>query len=211
MYENFNIADFAIWFVAFLISLTCHEAAHAFVGGRGGDETARGQATLNPLPHIRREPFGMVVMPLLSYALAGWMMGWASAPYDPAWAQRHPRRAALMAAAGPTANFVLAGLAVLVLRGLLTLGEPSPPVVQFFWILAFLNGLLGVFNLIPLPPLDGASVVERLAGGAVARGMQKMREIPMIGFAGLLVAWKVFGYLAPVIAGTLRSLATPQA
>ncbi len=211
MDAHFNIADFALWFVAFLASLTCHEAAHAFAGRRGGDETAREQVTLNPIPHIRREPFGMVVMPLLSYALAGWMMGWASAPYDPHWARRHPRRAAVMAAAGPAANFLLAALGVVAVRGLLASGADSGPLLRFFWILAFLNGLLGVFNLIPLPPLDGASVLEGLAGGPIPAAIQKLRETPMIGFIGLLVAWKVFGYLAPAIAGVLQRLATSGA
>ena len=72
-----------IWFVVFLFSTTCHEGAHALVAKLGGDPTASGQVTLNPIPHIQREKFGMVVMPILSYLLGGYMMGWASAPYDP--------------------------------------------------------------------------------------------------------------------------------
>lgn len=116
MLPDFDIVDFAIWFVAFLLSLTCHEAAHALAARLGGDRTADDQVTLNPLPHMQREPVGMVLFPLLTYALNGWMMGWASAPYDPHWAQRHPRRAALMALAGPLANFTLAGLAIAVMR-----------------------------------------------------------------------------------------------
>ena len=63
--------------------------------------------TLDPLPHIRREPFGMVVMPILSYVLAGFMIGWASAPYDPYWARAHRKKAALMAMAGPASNLAL--------------------------------------------------------------------------------------------------------
>ena len=67
-----------LWYVVFLLSTTCHEAAHALVAKWGGDMTASqgGQVSLNPIPHIRREPFGMVVIfPLLSYAVGGWMMG----------------------------------------------------------------------------------------------------------------------------------------
>src|SRR3954469_2755940 len=98
-----------IWFVAFLFSSTCHEASHAWVARRGGDETAHslGQVSLNPFPHIQREPFGMVIMPWLSPIYAAGMMGWASAPYNPQWALRPPRRAAWMALAGPAANFAL--------------------------------------------------------------------------------------------------------
>src|SRR4029077_12221440 len=75
----------------------------------GGDSTAAlaGQVTLNPVPHIRREPWGMVAIPILAFLFTRGMIGWASAPFDPLWEQRHPRRAALMALAGPAANFTL--------------------------------------------------------------------------------------------------------
>src|SRR4051812_6354787 len=87
-----------IWYVIFLLSLTIHEAAHALVALWGGDDTAYrgGQVTLNPWPHIRREPMGMVFMPLLTYFVSGWMIGWASAPYNPIWGMRYPRRQAAM-------------------------------------------------------------------------------------------------------------------
>ena len=72
-----------IWYVVFLFSTTCHEASHSLAAKLGGDLTAfhGGQVTLNPVPHVRREPFGMVLVPLLSFVLGGWMIGWASAPY----------------------------------------------------------------------------------------------------------------------------------
>ncbi len=107
-----------IWYVAFLFSTTCHEASHALAAKLGGDETAAlgGQVTLNPIPHIRREPFGMVVIPLLAFFMSGSMIGWASAPYDPLWERRHPRRAAWMALAGPAANFSLMLLAAVGIR-----------------------------------------------------------------------------------------------
>src|SRR5258705_12444602 len=104
-----DLALGALWYIAFLFSTTCHEAAHALAAKLGGDPTAfeGGQVTLNPIPHIQRSPFGMIVVPILSYALGGWMIGWASAPYDPAWQRRHPHRGALMALAVPPANFVI--------------------------------------------------------------------------------------------------------
>ena len=69
-----------LWYVVFLFSATCHEAAHAFAAWRLGDPTAynSGQVTLNPLPHIQREPFGTVVVPILSYLWMGWAVGWAA-------------------------------------------------------------------------------------------------------------------------------------
>ncbi len=100
-------------YVVFLLSTTCHEASHALVAKWGGDTTALegGQVSLNPLPHIRREPFGMVLMPLIGIATQSGIFGWASAPYDPLWSQKHPKRAAWMSLAGPAANFSLAIIA----------------------------------------------------------------------------------------------------
>src|SRR5499427_6812021 len=112
------IAEGFIWFVAFLFSTTVHEAMHALVAWKGGDPTAYhgGQVSLSPIPHIRREPVGMLIVPLLTALTQGWAMGWASAPYDPVWAERHPRRAAVMAAAGPVGNFMVAIAAFVVIK-----------------------------------------------------------------------------------------------
>ena len=94
-----------ISYIVFLFSTTCHEASHALAAKIGGDSTAAlgGQLSLNPIPHIRRSFFGMVIFPILSFfLLGGGMIGWASAPYDPLWERRHPRRSAWMALAGAT-------------------------------------------------------------------------------------------------------------
>ena len=73
------------WYAAFVVSTSFHEAAHAFVAYRLGDKTAfyGGQVSLSPIPHILREPIGMLIIPWISYAANGWMMGWASTPYNP--------------------------------------------------------------------------------------------------------------------------------
>jgi len=107
-----------IWYVAFLFSTTCHEASHALAAKLGGDDTAErgGQVTLNPMPHIRREPWGMVVIPILAFLFANSMIGWASAPFNPEWERRYPRRAAWMALAGPAANFTLMLVAAILIR-----------------------------------------------------------------------------------------------
>ena len=103
---NNDIALGLAWYVVFVLSLSFHEAAHAFAAMKLGDKTAYygGQVSLHPFAHIRREPIGMIVLPIISYILNGWMIGWASAPYDRAWAQRHPKREIMMAMAGPAAN-----------------------------------------------------------------------------------------------------------
>src|SRR6476619_4222516 len=113
-----TLATGFLWFLAFLFSTTVHEAMHALAALRGGDPTAYhgGQVSLSPIPHIRREPIGMLVVPLLTAFTQGWAMGWASAPYDPVWAARHPKRAALMAAAGPAGNFIIAAIAFVLIK-----------------------------------------------------------------------------------------------
>ncbi|MGA8234678.1 MAG: site-2 protease family protein, partial [Candidatus Acidiferrales bacterium] len=178
-----------IWYIVFLFSTTCHEGAHALAAKWGGDPTAfhGGQVSLNPLPHIRREPFGLVLVPIVSYFWMHWMIGWASAPYDPNWQAAHPRRAAWMALAGPGANFILFLSSGLAIRLGMLLGvfhepvrasfthmtEASVPGVAgfaatFLSIFYVLNLLLGTFNLLPVPPLDGANGIAVFMSNAVA-------------------------------------------
>lgn len=219
MFDNFDPVALAIWFVAFLLSCTCHEAAHALAARLGGDDTAyeAGQVTLNPIPHLRREPFGMIFVPLLSFLYAGWMIGWASAPYDPRWAERHPRRAGLMALAGPTANFVLLAAALAGIRIMLLWGEDvfaNPAMVEvhyFLKVLAVLNALLGTFNLMPLPPLDGAAVAHAFGGSGVRRLMGVLESMPMAGLLGLLIAWQLFGLIAPWVFDGVLTMMEPAA
>ena len=112
-----ELVDGLAYFAVFLFSTTIHEASHAWMAKRGGDLTAYhgGQVSLDPVPHIKREPIGMVVLPLISVVISGWPLGFASAPYHPVWARTYPRRAALMALAGPTSNLLI----VIVAAGLL--------------------------------------------------------------------------------------------
>jgi len=211
-----------IWYVVFLFSTTLHEAAHATAALRLGDPTAyrTGQVSLNPLPHLRREPFGMVLVPLLSFALSGWMMGWASAPYDPEWADRHPRRAAAMAAAGPASNLLLVLVAALGIRAGLASGalllperigfaslvmaaEPGPAtaIASLLSILFSLNLVLFAFNLLPLPPLDGSGILPIWLPPPAARAYRNLLRQPMVGLLGIILAWKVFGRFFPVVYG----------
>lgn len=202
-----------IWYIVFLFSTTCHEGAHALVAKIGGDPTAfhGGQVTLNPLPHIRREPMGMVVVPILSYAVAHWMMGWASAPYDPTWQQRHPRRAAWMALAGPGANFLLvifSGVAIHVGMALGYFHVPSSAnftrvtdaigpggsqlAATFLSVFFVLNLLLGTFNLIPVPPLDGNTGITLFMSEEKALRFMDWTHRQGLGFAGILLAWFLY-------------------
>lgn len=211
-----KLADGFVFYVAFLLSTTLHEAAHAWAALKGGDATAYrgGQVTLNPLPHIRREPIGMVVLPLISALLSGWPLGYASAPYDPRWALRHPRRAGWMAFAGPAANLALVLIAgILINLGLFAGVFYAPESIGFAEVTAAtagpgslwdaasyvlgvffaLNLLLAVFNLLPLPPLDGSGVLllylpERM----VPKYQQAVWGNPQLSLLGIFIAWQIF-------------------
>ncbi len=205
-----------VWYVAFLFSLTCHEAAHALVAVWGGDFTAAegGQVTLNPLPHIRREIFGTTIVPILSYAMGGWMIGWGSAPYNPYWRDRHPHRAAWMALAGPAANLLLVLASVVAIRvGILAGALAEPRFARFTRVVASarpgslegvatllsimfsLNLMLALFNLLPIPPLDGHGAICLLFTQDFARRFTAATRNPTLAILGLLAGWKVFGYL----------------
>jgi len=174
-----TISDGVGWLTVFIFSTVCHEAAHAWAALKLGDSTAEeaGQVSFNPLPHLRREPIGMLVVPILSWFMGGYMMGWASAPYDPEWARHYPRRLALMALAGPAANLALAATGLLLLRlgvewdvwnapqwlsadSLVEAADGSllQAVGKLLSIVASLNLFLCAFNLLPIPPLDGSTL-----------------------------------------------------
>jgi Zn-dependent protease len=215
-----NVGEFVVWFVVFLFTLTVHEACHGLVAWLGGDSTAYhgGQVTLNPWPHIRREPVGTMVVPLLTFITSGWMMGWASTPYDPEWGRQHPKRLAAMSAAGPAGNLVIAALSFFALKALLASGAVIPPsTINFQRLvepragtpeesilhpLAFLlsvalslNVLLFLFNLLPLPPLDGAGVLQGLLPERHGKFIEGLRRNPMMSLVGLMIAWQLLDAL----------------
>lgn len=217
-----------MWYVAFLLSLTCHEAAHALAAKWGGDLTAynEGQVSLSPLPHMKREPLGTIAFPIITFFLSGWMMGWASAPYDPYWQIRHPRRAALMALAGPIANFILVAIAAVLIRVGITTGVFEAPgsirfaqlviasqpgiaeaAATFLSILFSLNLLLGTFNLLPVPPLDGITAIGLFLPEETALKLADIARNSQYVFLGLFVAWKVFDEIfAPIFSFALKLL-----
>jgi Zn-dependent protease len=221
-----------LWFVVFLFSTTVHEAMHAFVAYRGGDDTAYqgGQVSLSPLPHIRREPIGMLVVPLLTAFTNGWALGWASTPYNPYWAAQYPRRAAAMAAAGPAGNLLIALGAFAVIKAGLFAGWFAAPerirfssvvaaagneswmtaVAQLLTVMLVLNVLLCVFNLLPVPPLDGGAALAGILPARAAAALQTFTSNPMFSILGILVAWQVFPYIARPLFLLVVRLVHPQ-
>jgi Zn-dependent protease len=208
-----------VWYLVFLFSTTFHEFSHAFLAYKGGDLTAyeTGHVTLNPSPHIRRSPIGMVLVPLISYVQLGWMVGFASVPFNAEWGRQNPRRQALMSLAGPLANLLLALVALIAMRALLSAhvfvyadagstqfvealsgGARSPlnALAMALSVMLELNVVLFLFNLLPVPPLDGAGVLSGLFPKSIGSLYERMRRMPAFEFLGLLLAWQVFPYLA---------------
>ena len=158
-------------------------------------------------------------------------MGWASAPYDPSWSQRHPHRAARMALAGPVANFLLAVCAALGIHTGIWMGafhlpdsahftrmvDATTPGVaegtaQFLSLLFSLNVLLGVFNLLLIPPLDGYSVVTLFLSEEKARRFEQAGQaIRGFSYMGLLVSWRLVGSLYNPLFGLVLKLLYPGA
>jgi len=218
--HDIDYAAGLLWYIVFLYSTVCHEAAHALVALKLGDDTAYrgGQVSLDPIPHIRREPWGMVLVPLITFFMNAangvtWMMGWASAPYNRLWAERNPRSAAWMAVAGPAANLLLVILAGICIRAGLASGwfevpnhfkfaDIARPVAEggvahfatmLLGVVFSLNLLLMTFNLIPLPPFDGASVPLLFLRGPAASSWQKLMWNPAAQLMGFIVAFRGFG------------------
>lgn len=208
------MTELILWYAVFVFAATFHEAAHAWAALKGGDRTAYlgGQVSLDPMPHIRREPIGMVLIPIITLSFMGWPIGFASAPYDSEWEWKYPKKAGAMALAGPTANFILAFIAGFLLimglrmgwwhrpEGLIDLAQivvsDGSHIVQKLTMLlsmAFvLNLVLGVFNLLPLPPLDGATVIALFIPPQKFRSFLGFVRHPHFGFVGMLIAWMIF-------------------
>ena len=218
-----SLIDGLIWYFVFVYSTVLHEAGHAWAALRLGDDTAYrgGQVSLDPVPHIRREPFGMVVVPILSWILNGGrsMIGWASAPYNPDWARRHPRRAAWMAMAGPAANVVLVLLAALLIHvgiewGVFAIPYQADfmhivdaPVDAKLWqfcatllsVTFSLQIILITFNLLPVPPFDGSAIPLFFLSESGCEKYQELIRNPAAQVFGMIIAWQSFGKILPVI------------
>jgi Zn-dependent protease len=216
-----------------LLAMVLHEYAHGWVADRYGDTTARveGRLTMNPLAHI--DPFGTLIVPLLCLILPGsFFLGWARpVPVNPA-RLRNPRRdMALVAAAGPGMNLLLAVASALVLSGLLAVDPtlmaswpPQPgqtprrdllgmlllPLAAMALYSVFINVLLMAFNLIPIPPLDGGRILTSLLPAQQALALSRLEPYGMLIIVALIVfdpqirvIRTITGTLVNVMAGTI--------
>jgi len=136
-------------------SIVIHEYAHAYAAYRSGDDTARlmGRMTLNPLAHI--DPFGTVLLPLALFLTTGWAIGWAKpVPINPLRFRRYDKGIIYVSLAGVSANCILGIVFSLLLR----FTGATGPAHSILLIGAYLNFMLAIFNLIPIPPLDGSRI-----------------------------------------------------
>ena len=217
--------DVLLWFVVFLFSLSFHESAHAWTSYRYGDDTGKlqGRITLNPIPHI--DPFGTVLFPLIGMMTGGMMFGWAKPVMTNPNLWRDKKQANIMvSAAGPISNFILAIVAFVLIKILIVSGVMQSamysaaggplniivpmvpdstyllPISTLLSVFLTLNVVLGIFNLIPIPPLDGSHVLESLLPPSLAEGYEQIRPY---GFL-LLIALMYIGIFSYIIVPILR-------
>jgi len=216
----FKVVDFGIQLAVILFAISFHESAHAWSALQFGDTTARdaGRISLNPIRHL--DPFGSVLLPLFMYIVSAGRMIFGAAKPTPVDLRntRNPRLANLVvSAAGPLSNFFLAFLAI---GALLIIKRTAPsaivdlayalrkiqfakgalaPIVYVLFHFAMVNVVLGVFNLIPIPPLDGSGVVISLFGGSVARAYVALSRYGFLILLGLLYLGVLGWILTPIV------------
>jgi Zn-dependent protease len=206
--ENLNIGQLVIHFVIFIFSLTLHEFGHAWTSEKFGDSTGRyeGRITLNPLAHI--DPIGTVVFPLIGFISGIPMFGWARpVPVDPRQWRNKVRADICVSLAGPAANLLILITAVALLKGLIYfvaytrmgLGMFTEPTLQVIYSAIGINLGLMVFNLLPIPPLDGSHVMKHLLGYISPSLQETYVSLGAYGFIILIIAMN-FGVLNYVYA-----------
>jgi Zn-dependent protease len=199
-------------FIVLILSLSVHEAAHASAADRLGDSTARllGRLTINPVVHV--DPIGTILFPLISIFTGLPLIGWAKpVPVNPSRLHPHWRQKfMLIAAAGPASNIVLAllaSIALLVIGPVESSGDflAAPIAGRFEYFLetaVFVNVLLALFNMVPIPPLDGGNVLAGLVTGSMADTFDRLRPY---GFV-ILYVLMFTGILTDIIAPPARFL-----
>lgn len=218
---DIDIGFVIIWFVVFLFSLSFHESAHAWMSERFGDDTGRhqGRITLNPIAHI--DPIGTILFPLISMFTAVPLLGWAKPVQTNPLLWRDKTKANIsVSAAGPISNFILMTIAFIILKALIISGTltlnpaghnmyeiigPTPnqpafmqPLSTFLGVMLFLNLALGVFNLIPIPPLDGSHVLEELLPHPMQEAYYQLRPYGFLLLMALLYLGALRFIFAPI-------------
>lgn len=210
--EELNVAQkIAVWLLPVLFAITVHEVAHGWVANKLGDSTARmlGRLTLNPAKHI--DLLGTVLVPALTLLTSGFVFGWAK-PVPVTWQNlRQPKRdMALVAAAGPAANLLMALAWALVVRiGVqfhASLAGLAQPLILMGVAGIFVNALLLLVNLVPVPPLDGGRLLTGMLPRAVAKRFARIEPYGIFIVLGLLFTGALWWLIDPVLSVSLVSL-----
>jgi Zn-dependent protease len=198
MIEYSIVQKIVIWALPLLFAITVHEVAHGWVASKLGDPTARllGRLTLNPIKHI--DLVGTILVPLLLLVVSAFVFGWAKpVPIDPRNFKNSRRDTALVALAGPMANFAMALVWGSIAKGGLYLLAThnvwlGDPLLQMGKAGILINAMLGVLNLIPCPPLDGSKVLYSILPG---RWVWRLQRVEPLGFLLLMFVWAT-GFLS---------------
>ncbi|MBC6971665.1 site-2 protease family protein [Bacillus sp. Xin] len=203
--------------MAIVIALSVHEFAHAYVAYKFGDDTAKrqGRLTLSPMSHL--DPIGMIAILIIGF---GWARPVPVNPYN----FKKPRLAGvLVSIAGPISNLILSAIGLIILYSLDTFGvlnavpfAVADTLIQFFQIFITLNIVLFVFNLLPIPPLDGYRVIEDLAPANVRAKMTQYEKYGAIALLILVITpldrytiQPIFQVVIPYVLGILQSVIAP--
>ena len=221
-----SIGQFILYMVALIFSLSVHESAHAWMSNRFGDDLARlqGRISLNPVVHV--DPIGTLLFPAIAFFTGAPLIGWAKpTPVNPLrW--RNKRVANFwVSAAGAISNFIIAfiaGLGIRLLysfavidRGLNLLNTDSTiatGAIELLWVFFMLNVALGVFNLLPIPPLDGSKVLASILPPSFESGMEALERF---GFLLLFIAvftgvlGVIFNFVMPIALAVVFIGASP--
>jgi Zn-dependent protease len=200
---NIDFSQVFILFSVLIASLTFHEAAHAWTADRLGDRTARtlGRVSLNPVVHI--DPIGTIAFPLIAMVTGVPIIGWAKpVPVNTLNLRDHwKQKFMLIAAAGPASNLALAAIAAI---GVRVMGFETGPdgaagtIFRVLQITVLLNVLLAVFNMVPVPPLDGGNVLAGVLPGKAHALFERMRPYGFLIIYALLLSGILFAIVDPV-------------
>jgi Zn-dependent protease len=209
MFSHANPLDIFFQIIVLLFAICVHESAHAWMANRLGDPTAKmlGRVSLNPLVHI--DPFGTILMPLILIVLGYPPFGWAKpTPVDTRNFKNPVKDDIMTAVAGPVSNFLTAFLSVIALSvifhgtnaGIATSfrhADIASPLATLFYFAMSINVVLAVFNLIPLPPLDGSHVIRHFLS------YNALRIYDRIGYGGLIIIMFILPMIGRPVVGIL--------